>query len=101
MSGRSEVEVDALVKRFGAVTAVDGVSFAVEAGEMFGLIGPDGAGKTTTLRAVLGLLAPDAGSVRTCGREPARERRTVRTLVAESLPPHPLETPDERPGKAR
>jgi drug efflux transport system ATP-binding protein len=49
------------------------VSFDVRRGEMFGLIGPDGAGKTTTLRVVLGLLAPTGGRVTTCGLDPARQ----------------------------
>ena len=65
----------------GQVVAVDGISFDVARGEMFGLIGPDGAGKTTTLRTVLGLLAPDGGSVTTCGFEPLRQRRTLSARI--------------------
>ncbi|MBV8203322.1 MAG: ATP-binding cassette domain-containing protein, partial [Acidobacteria bacterium] len=57
------VAVEQLVRRYGELVAVDGISFRVERGEMFGLIGPDGAGKTTTLRVILGLLAPHGGSV--------------------------------------
>jgi len=60
-------------RKYGDLVAVDAVSFRVQRGEMFGLIGPDGAGKTTTLRVVLGLLAPSAGSVRTCGLAPIRQ----------------------------
>ena len=71
------VLVDRLVRRFGDVVAVDGLSFEVRPGEMFGLIGPDGAGKTTTLRTVLGLLAAHGGSVRTLGVDPAAERRRL------------------------
>ncbi len=67
------VQAEGLVRRFGAVTAVDGLSFEVRRGEMFGLIGPDGAGKTTTLRMALGLLRPDAGRIATCGLEPVRQ----------------------------
>jgi ABC-2 type transport system ATP-binding protein len=70
-----------LHRAFGSVRAVAGVSFDVRRGEMFGLIGPDGAGKTTTLRMVLGLLNPDAGEVRTCGLDPARERRRLSSRV--------------------
>ena len=66
------VAVEQLVRRYGELVAVDGISFRVERGEMFGLIGPDGAGKTTTLRVILGLLAPHGGSVRTIGLEPIR-----------------------------
>ena len=71
------VAVDRLVRRFGDVAAVDGLSFDVRRGEMFGLIGPDGAGKTTTLRTVLGLLAAHGGTVRTLGVDPAAERRRL------------------------
>jgi ABC-2 type transport system ATP-binding protein len=66
------VAVEQLTRRYGETVAVDGISFRVERGEMFGLIGPDGAGKTTTLRVILGLLAPDGGAVRTCGLDPIR-----------------------------
>jgi len=65
----------------GGVVAVEDVSFDVTRGEMFGLIGPDGAGKTTTLRTVLGLLAQDGGAVTTCGLEPFRQRRTLSARV--------------------
>ncbi len=64
-------------KSYGAVTAVDGLDLAVAHGEMFGLIGPDGAGKTTSLRVGLGLLKPDGGSVTTCGLNPHRRRRKL------------------------
>lgn len=67
------VGVEGLTHSYGDVVAVDAVSFDVRRGEMFGLIGPDGAGKTTTLRIVLGLLRPAAGQVRTCGLDPQRQ----------------------------
>jgi len=67
------VHLDRMVRRYGALVAADAVSFDVSRGEMFGLIGPDGAGKTTTLRVVLGLLAPSAGRVETCGLDPVRQ----------------------------
>ena len=57
------IRVDGIVKRYGPVTAVDGVSFLVNAGETFALIGPNGAGKTTTLKILLGLTRPDSGRV--------------------------------------
>ena len=59
--GRSAVEARQLVKRFGIVTAVDGVSFNVGRGEIFGFLGANGAGKTTTLRMLCGLVAPTSG----------------------------------------
>ena len=57
------VAVDGLMKRFAAVAAVDGLSFAVSRGEIFGLVGPDGAGKTTTMRMLAGVMQPDAGRI--------------------------------------
>jgi len=56
-----------LVKRYGTVVAVDGLSLSVERGECFGLLGPNGAGKTTTIEILEGLLAPDAGGVEVLG----------------------------------
>ena len=55
------IEVDQLVKRFGAVTAVDGLTFTVRPGHVTGFLGPNGAGKTTTMRVILGLNAPTSG----------------------------------------
>jgi ABC-2 type transport system ATP-binding protein len=72
-ASESLVDVRDLTRRYGELVAVQGVSFEVRRGEMFGLIGPDGAGKTTTLRVVLGLLTPHAGTVRTCGLDPRRQ----------------------------
>jgi ABC-2 type transport system ATP-binding protein len=71
------IVLESVARRFGSVAAVAGVSLQVFRGEMFGLIGPDGAGKTTTLRMVLGLLSPDAGRIETCGLVPRRERRRL------------------------
>lgn len=68
------IDVTGVRKRFGDVVAVDDVSFQVRAGEMFGVIGPDGAGKTTTLRLICGLLPPDEGRIRLQGVDPARQR---------------------------
>ncbi|MFN3346491.1 MAG: ATP-binding cassette domain-containing protein, partial [Candidatus Bipolaricaulaceae bacterium] len=64
----ARLEVDNLTKRFGPVVAVDGVSFAVEAGEILVLLGPSGCGKTTALRCIAGLEQPEAGDVRLDGR---------------------------------
>jgi len=66
---RPILEVDGLVKRFGGVHAVDGVSFAVERGAITGIIGPNGAGKSTVLAVVSGCLTPTAGQVRFDGRD--------------------------------
>jgi ABC-2 type transport system ATP-binding protein len=75
------ITLDRLTKCYGQTTAVRDLSFTVEAGEMFGLIGPDGAGKTTTIRLLCGLLKPDAGTVRVLGVDPVREHRRVTDSV--------------------
>jgi ABC-2 type transport system ATP-binding protein len=61
------IEVDALVKTYGPVRAVQGLSFAVRKGETLGLVGPNGAGKTTTLRCMTGIIPPTSGRVRIGG----------------------------------
>ena len=58
------IVVDDVVKRYASVTAVDGVSFAVERGEVFALLGPNGAGKSTVVRMLCGIIAPDEGRLR-------------------------------------
>lgn len=70
-----------VVKSFGATRAVTDLSMAVAPGEMFGLIGPDGAGKTTTLRLMCGLLRPDAGQVRLFGADPFRATRAAAASI--------------------
>jgi ABC-2 type transport system ATP-binding protein len=68
-------------RSFGPTVAVDGVTLEVRNGEMFGFIGPDGAGKTTTLKTIAGLLAPDRGAVRTCGLDPRSDRAALSRRV--------------------
>lgn len=68
MSGDA-VAVEGVVKRFGQTTALGGVSFSVRAGELFGFIGPDGAGKTTLFRILTTLLVPHAGTARVLGQD--------------------------------
>ncbi|MDO4230419.1 MAG: ABC transporter ATP-binding protein [Capnocytophaga sp.] len=65
----------------GAVQALDSVSFSVEQGELFGLIGPDGAGKTTLFRLLTTLLLPDSGSAAVCGLDIQKDYREIRTIV--------------------
>ena len=68
LSGTQDVlVVDGVVRRFGDLTAVDGVSFHIAPGETYGLLGPNGAGKTTTISIIAGLLAADAGAVTVAG----------------------------------
>ena len=64
------VDLDGVVKRFGAVTAVDGISLKIRPGEVVALLGPNGAGKTTTVDMLLGLAQPTAGTVQVYGRKP-------------------------------
>lgn len=71
------IEVANVSKRFGPVEALRDVSFTVAAGEMFGLIGPDGAGKTTSIRALCGLLHVDGGRIRVLGKDPIKEHRAI------------------------
>lgn len=59
--------IDAVRKRFGAVTAVDGVSLEILPGTCFGLLGPNGAGKSTLIRSIMGRVRPDSGSIRIFG----------------------------------
>src|SRR5262245_7472294 len=63
------LQLDRLVRRYGARTAVDGLSVAVARGEAFGFLGPNGAGKTTTFHLLTGLLSPDGGTIFLDGRE--------------------------------
>ncbi|HTM85662.1 MAG TPA: ABC transporter ATP-binding protein [Mycobacterium sp.] len=76
------IEAVGLVKRYGNVTAVDGLSFTVPAGSVTGFLGPNGSGKSTTMRVILGLDAPDAGSVTVNGRSYAGYRRPLREVGA-------------------
>ncbi|MCU1448594.1 MAG: multidrug transporter ATP-binding protein [Acidimicrobiales bacterium] len=71
------IETEGLTKRFGDMAAVDGLDLAVPAGSVFGFLGPNGSGKTTTIRVLLGLIAPTAGSWRLLGRDMPDEAGTV------------------------
>jgi ABC-2 type transport system ATP-binding protein len=72
---------DAVVKRYGAIRAIDGLTLTIPPGQMFGLIGPDGAGKTTAIRLLCGLLHADEGTVRALGHDPVRQHRAVARAV--------------------
>jgi ABC-2 type transport system ATP-binding protein len=75
------IEIDHLTKRYGVLTAVDDISFAVQPGQVLGFLGPNGAGKSTTMKMITGFLAPTSGSVRVCGHdvqsEPLAAKKTM------------------------
>jgi ABC-2 type transport system ATP-binding protein len=75
------IHVERLAKRYGGVTALDGVSFDVEPRELFGFIGPDGAGKTTLFRILATLVLPDAGTARVLGVDPVRDLWVLRPRI--------------------
>ena len=85
MPGEAALEVVDLVKDYGSVRAVDGVSFSVPRGHVFCLLGPNGAGKTTTLEIAQGLRRPTSGVVRLFGEDPRRASPALRRRVG-SLP---------------
>jgi len=76
-AGPAAIAFDQVTRRYGTVTAIDRLSFDVAPGEMFGLIGPDGAGKTTTIRVAGGLLRPDGGRVAVLGKDPVASHREI------------------------
>jgi len=76
------VEAEELVKVFGEIRALDGLSFQVENGETYGLIGPNGAGKTTALRIVSTLLLPTSGSVKVSGQDVVNNASEIRKIIS-------------------
>lgn len=81
MTTPAALSFDRVVKRYGATIAVHELSFDVRRGEMFGLIGPDGAGKTTSIRLLCGLLHCDAGVVRVAGADPVKQHRAITAKI--------------------
>jgi ABC-2 type transport system ATP-binding protein len=77
----SAISFSDVVKRYGTTEALSALTLDVRQGEMFGLIGPDGAGKTTAIRLMCGLLHPDSGQIRVLGLDPAREHRRLTERV--------------------
>jgi len=75
------ISVESVTKRYGALTAVDGVSFEVQRGEVVGFLGPNGAGKTTTMRMLAGTLQPDSGAVRLDGRPISEDLTAARQRI--------------------
>ena len=89
---RPAVTIHNLVKRYRSLPAVDDVSFSIREGEIFGIIGPNGVGKTTTVECISGLRTPDSESISVYGLSPQRDRGRIREFVGvqpqESALPH-------------
>ena len=86
------MEIAHLRKTYGALVAVDDVSFSVAEGEIFGILGPNGAGKTTTAECAIGLRSPDSGTIRLMGLDPHADAAKIHEIVgvqlqASALPP--------------
>jgi ABC-2 type transport system ATP-binding protein len=75
------IEIQGLTKDFGPIRAIDGLDLRVEPGEMFALVGPDGAGKTTAIRILCGILKPTSGSVRVLGLDAVREAEKIKRRI--------------------
>lgn len=76
------IKADSLTRRFGQVVAVDNLSLQIEEGEIFGLVGPDGAGKTTTMRLLTGILEPDAGEAWVFDKHIVKESESLKDHIA-------------------
>jgi ABC-2 type transport system ATP-binding protein len=85
MQDRDVISVDGLRKQYDQVKAVDGISFQVSRGEIFGMVGPNGSGKTTTIECIEGLRQPDEGSVQVLGLDPWQEPYELRERIGVQL----------------
>ena len=92
------IEVKGLVKTYGAIRAVDGVSFRVNRGEILGFLGPNGAGKSTTMKMLTGFISPDAGTATIDGLDVTTDPVAVKRKIGylpESAPAYPEMTVEE------
>ncbi|MGD6966345.1 ABC transporter ATP-binding protein [Rossellomorea vietnamensis] len=85
MNNEVMVDVQNLAKRYGSITAVNGVAFQVKKGEIFGLLGPNGAGKTTTIEMLVGLRKPDEGTAVLAGFDVRKEVNKVKEVIGVQL----------------
>src|SRR5690606_732514 len=98
------IQVDHLTRRYGDFTAVDDVSFHIRRGEIVGLLGHNGAGKTTIMKMLTGYLEPTAGSIRIDGLEIGRDTRAIQARIGylpENCPVWPERSEERRVGKER
>ncbi|MEJ5352340.1 MAG: ABC transporter ATP-binding protein [Melioribacteraceae bacterium] len=77
----NSITIKNLSKSYGSIKAVNGISLSVDKGEMFGLVGPDGAGKTTTIRILCGLIEPDEGEVILLGKDILKEKKEIQNNI--------------------
>ena len=82
---RPAIEIAHLRKTYGALVAVDDVSFWVTEGEIFGILGPNGAGKTTTVECAIGLRSPDSGTIRLMGVDPRADQARIHEIIGVQL----------------
>lgn len=75
------IEISGITKRYGSLVALDNVSFSVDRGEMFGLIGPDGAGKSSLYKILATLMSPDEGSASICGLDSVKDYKQLRSMI--------------------
>ena len=80
------IQINNLVKKFGTVTAVDGISFEIEEGKITGLLGPNGAGKTTTIQMMLDIITPTSGSIKIFGMDMKHHREEILSKMNFSSP---------------
>jgi ABC-2 type transport system ATP-binding protein len=92
------IEIEGLVRRFGPLTAVGGISLRVAKGEVLGFLGPNGAGKSTTMKMITGFLAPSEGRITVCGYDVVEEPMKAQAAIGylpEGAPAYPDMTPKE------
>lgn len=75
------IKIDGLTKTFGELRAVDSISLSVERNEVFGIVGPDGAGKTTLIRMLCGLIEPDNGTANILGFDLLKENNRIKNEI--------------------
>ncbi|MDD2927283.1 MAG: ABC transporter ATP-binding protein, partial [Candidatus Omnitrophica bacterium] len=76
------IKTENLTRKFGVLTALDQLNLEVQEGEIFGLVGPDGAGKTTTMRLLTGILNPTEGQAWTCNKHTVKEAESLKEHIA-------------------